>query len=45
MFVKREKNGVTYFVSPILEKAGFAHAFFARFGGASFGDFDKRSVQ
>lgn len=44
MFAKREKDGVTYYVSPILEKAGFTHAFFARFGGASFGDFDSLNV-
>lgn len=44
MFVKRTSGALTYFVSPLLEKHGFRHGFFTRFGGVSTGVFDSLNV-
>ncbi|MGN1121788.1 MAG: polyphenol oxidase family protein [Eubacteriales bacterium] len=44
MFEKREKNGIPYYVSPILEQADFAHMFCTRHGGVSGGDFASLNV-
>ena len=44
MFEKREKSGVVYYISPLLEKAGFAHMFCTRFGGVSSGVFESLNV-
>lgn len=39
MFTKREKCGLTYYISPLFDRHGIKHAFFTRFGGASSGVF------
>ena len=39
MFEKRQKNGITYFVSTLLEKCGFENAFCTKDGGVSRGCF------
>ena len=44
MFERHEKNGVCFYTSPIFEKYGIVHGFFARHGGVSEGCFDSLNV-
>ncbi len=44
MFNRKEKDGVCFYTSPILEKHGILHGFFTRHGGVSDGDFASLNV-
>lgn len=44
MFVKRSKNGVIYYTSPLFGSLGIPHLFATRFGGVSDGAFDSLNV-
>ena len=44
MFTKHEKDGVSFYTSPIFEKHGIVHGFFTRHGGVSEGCFDSLNV-
>lgn len=44
MFVKRNKNGIIYYTSPLFDSLGIPHLFATRFGGVSDGVFDSLNV-
>ncbi len=44
MFVKRSKNGVVYYTSPLFDSLEIPHLFATRFGGVSGGAFDSLNV-
>lgn len=44
MFVRKQKNGIIYYVSPLFEKHGVNHIFCTRFSGVSEGAFDSLNV-
>ncbi len=44
MFIKREKNNIIYYTSPLFDDHGIPHMFCTRHGGVSSGDFDSLNV-
>lgn len=44
MFIKREKNNIIYYTSPLFDRHGVNHMFCTRHGGVSSGDFGSLNV-
>lgn len=44
MFRRNEKNGITYYTSPLFDTFNIVHGFFTRHGGVSYGDFSSLNV-